>query len=93
MTKKRLRAKIDNLVSDLGLDDEGILLADGFERAFIGFTSYQPNRPICAVYDYPRCVRILQNAGMKYAEAIEYIEFNTLGAWVGEHTPMFINRY
>lgn len=93
MTKKRLRAKIDNLISDLGLDDEGILLADGFERAFVGLTAYQPNRPTCAVYDYPRCIRILQNSGMSYTDAMEMLEFNTIGAWVGEHTPVFINKY
>jgi len=28
--------------------------------------------------------------GMSYEEAIEYFDFNVTGAYVGEHTPMFI---
>ena len=28
-----------------------------------------------------------------YEEAVEYFEYNTIGAWVGEHTPVFITRY
>jgi len=27
---------------------------------------------------------------MPYDEAVEYIEFNVVGAWVGEQTPMFV---
>jgi hypothetical protein len=29
--------------------------------------------------------------GMTEEEAFEYLEFNTLGAWVGEETPMFVH--
>ena len=93
MTKKRLRHKIDNLVSDAGLDDEGIMLADGFELAFIGLSTYQPNRPICAVYDFNRCIRICQRAGLTYDEAVEHLGFNVTDAYVGEHTPIFLNKY
>ena len=28
---------------------------------------------------------------MTEEEAIEYLEFNTIGAWVGEKTPMFVS--
>ena len=28
-----------------------------------------------------------------YEEAIEYFEYNVIGAWVGEHTPVFVTRY
>jgi hypothetical protein len=29
---------------------------------------------------------------MTYEEAVEYHEFNQLGAYVGERTPVFIHR-
>jgi hypothetical protein len=31
--------------------------------------------------------------GMDYDEAMEFLEFNTLGAWAGEGTPLFLWRY
>ena len=29
---------------------------------------------------------------MEYEEAIEYFEFNVVGAWVGDNTPVFISH-
>jgi hypothetical protein len=26
-------------------------------------------------------------------EAMEFFEFNVVGAWVGEHTPIFVDTY
>ena len=28
-----------------------------------------------------------------YEEAVEYFEYNVIGAWGGEHTPVFVTRY
>lgn len=68
---------------------EGALLADGFEAAFIGFGSVFTHS--VAIYDYGACLRILQERdGMNYEEAVECFEYNTAGAWVGEHTPVFM---
>jgi hypothetical protein len=66
------------------------LLADGFEAAFIGI-GQQFNRHL-AVYDYDACVQILAQ-DMTEDEAIEYMEFNVVGAWVGENTPIFLHRH
>jgi hypothetical protein len=30
---------------------------------------------------------------MSYEEAIEYFEYNVLGAYVGENTPIFIDNF
>ena len=30
---------------------------------------------------------------MNYGEAVEWIEFNTINAYVGEHTPIFIETF
>lgn len=70
--------------------DESALLMDGFEEAFIGFTR-RINEPLLAVYDWEKMVDVLvQRDGMDYDEAVEYIDYNCLGAWVGERTPLIV---
>ena len=63
------------------------LLADGFSEALIGMG----NRFTfdVAVYDYNKCIEILAR-DMSQEEAVEYFEFNVSGAYVGEHTPVFV---
>jgi hypothetical protein len=68
------------------------LLADGFERAYLGFTVNQ-HHAVVAVYDYAACVAILvERDGVDELDAEEHLSFNTLSAYVGEHTPLFIKR-
>jgi len=69
-----------------------MLLAVGFEEAFIGEAlRYGFNEPVAA-YDYDKCLEILTQDGMTHEEAVEFFEYNTLGAWVGEQTPVFVER-
>lgn len=42
------------------------------------------------VYSIPKAILCLVDQGMSYEEAEEYLEFNSIGAWVGERTPMWI---
>jgi hypothetical protein len=68
---------------------DGVLLADGFEDALLGI-GRQFNLDI-AVYDYDKCVEILMaRDGMEYEEAVEFMEFNVVGAYVGKTTPVFL---
>jgi len=65
------------------------LFADGFDDALIGYVR-RCSQPTLALYDYARCVQILvRNDGMSEEDADEFLEFNTLGAWVGKDTPAF----
>jgi hypothetical protein len=67
------------------------LFADGFEKAFVGLAT-QFNR-IITVYDYDKCISILQvRDGMTREEAEEFFDYNVSGAWVGEYTPVFLRR-
>jgi hypothetical protein len=68
--------------------DEEVLLADGFERAFLGIGT-QFGRQL-AVYDRTACINILINQGMEPEEAEEYFQYNVEGSWVGESTPVFL---
>ena len=70
---------------------EEILLADGFEEAFMGLASRFGFEQPVAAYDYEKCIDILMTRdGMDREEAEEYFDFNVIGAWVGELTPIFI---
>ena len=40
-------------------------------------------------YDYDKVIEILTE-DMSYEDAVEYFEFNIIGAWMGETTPLFI---
>lgn len=81
-----LKQKVEEIIGE----DESVLLADGFENAFIGI-GQQFGKPI-SVYDRGKCIRILEEQGMSPEEAEEYFSFNTEGAWVGEQTPIFLEK-
>lgn len=70
--------------------ESGLIIADGFDDAFIGIGRQGCNEPI-AVYDRNRCIYILMGQGMDEEEAEEYFEFNVQGAWVGKQTPIFVD--
>ena len=81
------REKISKLFEEM---DESVLLMDGFEEAFIGY-SQRINEPVLAVYSYERMLGVLvRRDDMDYDEAAEYISHNCLGAWVGEKTPIIV---
>ena len=65
------------------------LFADGFEKALIGVGT-QCNEDV-AVYDYQKCIEIL-NKAMPLEDAVEFMEFNVLGSYLGKYTPVFINQ-
>ena len=65
------------------------LTADGFEDALLGF-GHQFRHSV-AVYDRDKCIEILMKRdGMSREDAEEFFDFNVIGAWVGEHTPVFL---
>jgi hypothetical protein len=86
---KTLRDKIDDWVNEF-YPDTTILIADGFEEAFVGVAS-QFDKPI-AIFDRQKCIKILMR-DMSEDEAYEYFEFNVSGAYVGENTPAFIEFF
>ena len=71
--------------------EEVTLTADGFDAALIGFGRQFDK--ILAVYSYDKCIDILvKNSGLSHEEAVEYMEYNVVGAYVGTHTPVFVKE-
>jgi len=77
------------------------LLADGLAAGLIGYGE-RCGQPTIAVYDSALCVEALADTmavgepelprSELLAMAAEYFEFNTLGAWVGDKTPIWVTR-
>lgn len=70
--------------------DETFLKADGFDEAIIG-VDYNSRR---LIYSVSKCIDILAeqfeaDSDDPYTEAIEFLEFNTFSAYVGEQTPIW----
>jgi hypothetical protein len=67
--------------------EEEFLTADGFDSAIIGV---EPNT-MRLVYNRDKMIGILiEDEKMDEIDAIEYLEFNTWNAHVGDKTPIFI---
>ena len=43
------------------------------------------------IYDYEKMIEVLMQ-DMTQDEAMEYFDFNILGAYVGEYTPIYLNK-
>ncbi len=70
---------------------DGILFADGFDKACIGVARRCTGDVAC--YDVEMCIGVLMEDGMTYEDAREYFEYNVVGAFVGEYTPVFVERF
>ena len=66
------------------------LLCDGFDEAIIGLAT-RIGMELVVAYDIEKIIGVLMHRdGMSYEEALEYYEFNIVGAWMGDFTPVFI---
>jgi len=66
------------------------LKADGFDDCIIGIASRCGQNDLIA-YDVSKILKVLQQRdGMTYEEAQEFFEYNIIGSYMGENTPIFI---
>jgi len=76
--------------------DSDLLKIDGFDEAAIGTACiWRDNTRVdVLVYSGDEIVEILMvRDGMEQFEAIEYIEFNIEGAYMGERTPVIVWKH
>ena len=70
--------------------DEELLCADGLDDAILGVCERAGSSNVVA-YDAVKCVDILMDSnGWDWDEASEYFDFNVVGAYMGDRTPVFI---
>tara|TARA_R110002167_G_scaffold207471_1_gene411639 strand:+ start:128 stop:424 length:297 start_codon:yes stop_codon:yes gene_type:complete len=68
---------------------EDIILFDDIEDAFVGVAERFGMGPV-ATYNYDKCIEIYMEDGMTFEEAVDHFSFNSIGAWVGDKTPVFV---
>lgn len=67
--------------------DEQFLKVDDFDEAVIGMEVVKMR----LVYDISKMRQLLVDRdGMTFDGAMEYLDFNVVGAYVGELTPIFV---
>jgi hypothetical protein len=82
MTREEFNEKFQDYT-----EDYDVLLADGFDDALIGMCSVSYR----AIYDYNKMIDILvQGDDMDEVDALEYLHYNVVGAYVGEMTPIYM---
>ena len=74
-------------IADINPD---LLLMDGFDDCILGVGTRFGSEEF-VIYDLSKVIAQLESQGMTYDEAVEYHEFNQLGAYVGDHTPAFMS--
>lgn len=75
-------------------DDEKFIFLEGpmFDTALVGVIErYGQPRILC--YDYQKVIKVLVKQGMSDEEAVEWFDFNIIGAWMGDETPCFLHRF
>lgn len=80
------REKISSIFEDALFLDPG----EKFDIAILGIAE-RAGGMMAVAYDRGLCIDAMIIDGMTREDAEEFFEFNTIGAWVGEHTPVFID--
>jgi len=66
------------------------LFEDGFDSAIIGLSQDGHLGSFRVCYSVSKCYDALMADGMTEEEAVDYFEYNVLGANVGPTTPIFV---
>ena len=70
-------------IQKVGADNE-------FDGAILGL-GRRCGQPDLLVYDVDKCIEILMKKdNMTQEEAVDFFEYNIVGAWMGEGTPIFL---
>jgi hypothetical protein len=83
------RAEIDEIAEREELQ---LICFDEFDKAILGIGRKFNGEP-SIIYDYEKCVKILmKNNKWPREDALEWMDFNVTGSWLGESTPIFLYR-
>lgn len=83
-------SKRDAVIELVGLSGQNALFADGYDDAIIGVElDYEPR----VVYDQNKIIDILMaEHKMTDEEAQEFFDFNIAGSYVGQQTPIYVQK-
>ena len=78
-------------IEEVLANNEACLLEprDEYDACIIGL-GYRCSTGPLAVYSIPLVLGVMRGWGMDEEEAEEFYQFNTIGAWMGDGTPIFV---
>jgi hypothetical protein len=84
-------AMMDELLERYESDDQPLTKMDGYDDCLLGVVLRFGQPPILC-YDRTKVLDKLVAGGMAHEDAVEWFEFNQIGAWVGDTTPCFLDN-
>lgn len=69
-----------------------LLKMDGFDDCMVGICERFGMEAVLA-YDRDKVIAKMVGDGMTVDEAEEFFEYNQIGAWMGERTPVFVTLF
>jgi|APCry1669188910_1035180.scaffolds.fasta_scaffold69220_2 hypothetical protein len=78
-------------IADMYGDELLFIDPEKFDKCIIGIAS-RCGMQTSVVYDREELIKAYMDEGMSEEEAVEYIAFNVEGAYVGETTPLIMER-
>jgi len=84
--RKRVNKEIVEFVASHA---EDAIVFDDCDSALIGYGSRIGMEPV-AIYSHQLLVEHFIGQGMSEEEAVEYVDYNIVGSWVGDMTPIIL---
>ena len=78
-------------IADMYGDELMFIDPEKFDKCIIGVAT-RCGMPCSVVYDKDELIKVYMDEGMNEEEALEFISFNVEGAYVGETTPLIMER-
>lgn len=78
-------------IADMYGDELLFIDPEKFDKCIIGVAT-RCGMPCSVVYDKDELIKVYMDEGMNEEEALEFISFNVEGAYVGETTPLIMER-
>jgi hypothetical protein len=88
--EKTLSSQTQRLMEWIDETFDVVVYPAGYEDCIVGVAEKFGGPPI-AVMDLEKMLEKLEQEGMSHEEALEYFEYNILGAYVGEQTPVYMH--
>jgi len=78
----------EQIQEEMQIDNFAFLDPDYFDEAIVGVAERCGLSPVI-LYDRNKCIDLLVEEGMPIDEAYEYFDFNIIGSYIGDETPLF----
>ena len=80
--------KREQILEEFQMDSFAFLDPDYFDDAIVGIAERCGLSPV-VLYDRNKCIELLIKEGMPETEALEHFDFNVIGSFIGDETPLF----